>query len=121
MGEDEKTCTKITAHYSDGSTEDFDIFLLTGAVGLTAVGVDEGDTLYIGEPGKFGVRIIGKMAVPPDVLAAMVKSNIGMVGDLLASLPPDAAIQLLLTLDNIKAKTTGYSKGRIKRINSKEN
>lgn len=121
MGEGEKVCTKVTAHYSDGSTEDFDIFLLTGAVGLTMVGIDEGEPFYMGEESKFGVRIIGKVATTPDVLAALVKSTIGMLGDLLTSLPPLVGLQILQMLDDLKMKSTGYSKGRIKRINSKDN
>lgn len=121
MGEDEKTCTKVTAHYSDGSTEDFDVFLLTAAVGLTMVGTDEGEPLYMGEEDKFSVRNIGRMAVPPDVLAALVKSAIAMLGNLFVELPPFLAVHLLQMMDDIKVKSTGYSKGRIKRIDSQEN
>jgi len=117
----ENFCTKVTAHYSNGSTEDFDIFLLTGAVGLTRIGTDKGEPLYMGEEGKFGVMSLGRMAVPPDVVAAMVKSTIRQLSDLFASMPPDMALQLILTLGSIKLKATGHSEGRIKRINSQEN
>lgn len=121
MGENEKVCTKVTAHYNDGTTEDFSIFLLTAAVGLTLVGVDEGEPYYMGEEGKFGVRTIGRVAVSPDVLAAIVKAAISMLSNLFADLPPLVAIELFQVMENLKMSTTGYSKGRAKRINSQEN
>ncbi|GAH45496.1 unnamed protein product [marine sediment metagenome] len=121
MGEDKRTCVKVTAHYSDGSTEDFDIFLLTAANGLTLVGMDEGEPLYMGEKGKFGVMNLGRIAAPPDVVAAIVKSAISGLGNLFADLPPPVALQLLQMMNGIKMSTTGHSEGRIKRMNSQEN
>lgn len=103
---EERHAVKLTVTYSDGSTEDFDVFLATVASGLILSGKDEdGDVLYTA--GKdLNTRGIAHITASPEVSVALALTSMRVVERIVDGMPPEAIPSWIEALLSLSSKAT---------------
>lgn len=91
----DKHAVKLKVLYSDGSGEDYDVFIAAVADGLIVAGKDDdGSVLYAAGQG-FTTWCMTHIAATPDVSVGLIKALQVMVQSMVDSLPPEIAPSFL--------------------------
>ena len=98
----EKYAVKLSVTYSDGSIEDFDIFMASVASGLMPAGRD-GDRILYTSGENLCVLCLANIAATPEVSAALVKGMMSLVSKFINAMPEEDALdfaQMFVSISN---------------------
>jgi len=90
-----KKAEKVVITYQDGHTESFNTFIALVALGLTPVGKDGNDIIYMAEEGKLQTRAIAHVTAPIEVMAALVNSLTEIVETVISHSNPEEALDFM--------------------------
>lgn len=119
----EHKAEKVVITFQDGHTESYDTFIALVALGLTPVGKDGNNIVYMAEEDKLQTRAIAHVAAPSEVIAALINSLTELIGNLLSQASPEEALSIMKAILSIKAEKIieDYTEIRTKEINPREN
>ena len=122
MPEEEYKAEKVVITFQDGHTESFDTFIALTALGLTPVGKEGNDIIYMAEEGKLKTRAIGHVLAPIEVMAALINSLDEIIKTVISYSNPEEALEFMEAILSMGARRVKkHTNVRTKRIYHKEN
>ncbi len=119
---DAHKAVKIDITFKDGHTESYDTFIALVALGLTPVGKDGNNIIYMAEESKLQTRAIAHVLAPIEVIAALVSSVNEIVKTTLLHSSPEEGLEFMEAMSSISARRIEeYTDIRSKEIKPEEN